>query len=304
MQFIAYLLIYPVLWLLSILPFRIIYALSDVLYVLIYRVFKYRKKVVKANLRLVFPNKSNDEIESICSKFYSHLCDMFLEMIKSLSISKSEINKRFIIKNPENLHELERDCPSCILMYGHYASYEWSTSIQTHIRSAGLGIYKKIANKYFDRLAQRIRSKFNTEIVDTRNAIDRIKEVINNNDPRMIAFLSDQSPKIKEKNYWLDFMGITIPCFMGAEKTAKTYNLPVGFLKINKLKRGFYEGEVVIITKHPRKEDDYYITKTFNRLLEDQIRKKPEYYLWTHKRWKHIGLMTSDNNLVDSETGN
>jgi len=301
MQLLGFILIYPILWLVSILPFKALYALSDLLYFFIYRIFKYRKKVVKANLRLVFPDKSTEDIEKICSKFYSHLCDMFLEMIKSLSISKSEVQKRFVVKNQENLQTLDSGKSSCILMYGHYASYEWSMAIQALVNCKGIAIYKKVANTYFDKLVKQIRSKFNTELVDTRNALKRIEDVVKNDDHTMIAFLSDQSPKIKEKNYWLEFMGITIPCFIGAEKTAKQHNLPVGFLKVNKVKRGFYEAEIEIITLNPNQEEDYYITKTFNRLLEQQIHNKPEYYLWTHKRWKHIGLMTRDNNLVQTE---
>ena len=300
MQRIVYILIYPVLWLISILPFRLLYALSDIVYFLVYRIFKYRKKVVKANLRLVFPEKSNTEIEIICSKFYSHLCDMFLEMVKSLSISKAEMEKRFVVKNIESLYQLEKDNQSSILMYGHYASYEWSMRIQLLIKVPGMAIYKKLANKHFDTLVRRIRTKYNTELVDTRSAIQRIDEIITNKKHKIIAFLSDQSPKLKDKNHWLEFMGIPIPCFLGAEKTAKRYNLPVGFLKVSKIKRGFYEAEIIIITENPEKEDDYFITKTFNRLLEEQIRKKPEYYLWTHKRWKHKDRITEDNNLAQT----
>ncbi|RNC87218.1 MAG: lipid A biosynthesis acyltransferase [Winogradskyella sp.] len=287
MQLIAYILIYPILWLISILPFRLLYMLSDVVCFLIYRIFKYRKKVVKSNLRLVFPEKSQKEIEAICSKFYSHLCDLFLEMIKTMSISKSEMHKRFVVKNPEVLHLLEKDGRSCLVMFGHYASYEWCTTMQSHINLPGLVIYKKIANTYFDNLVRRIRSKFNTELVDTRNTITRIEEVIANNDPRMIAFLSDQSPKLKKTNHWLEFMGIEVPCFIGAETTAKKYNFPVGYVKINKVKRGHYEADIILITEHPQEEEDYMIMKTFNQLLEEQIRDNPVYYLWTHKRWKH-----------------
>lgn len=287
MQLLTYIIIYPILWLISILPFRLLYGLSDIFYFFIFRIFKYRKKVVKANLRLVFPQKTSNEIEEICSKFYSHLCDLFLEMIKTLTISKSQLEKRFIIKNPENLKKLTSHNTSVVLMYGHYASYEWSTVIQSHIKIGGLGIYKKIKNPYFDRLAHRIRSKFNTELVNTKEALKRLQEISENNDPRMIAFLSDQSPKIRSKNHWLNFMDIKIPCFMGAELTAKSKNFPVGFAQIDKVKRGYYECEIKILSENPQSEEEYAITKKFNRLLEAQIKAKPEFYLWTHKRWKH-----------------
>jgi len=287
MQFIAYLLIYPILWIISILPFRLLYMLSDVLYVFIYKILRYRISVVTENLQLVFPEKSQTDIIHIRQKFYKHFCDLFLEMIKTLSISKTQLNKRFIIKNPEAFKILEGTNTSGILMFGHYASYEWSIVLQSFTKLPGLVLYKKVANAYFDKLVRNIRSKYNSELVNTKKAIERIETTYKNKDYRMIAFLSDQSPKLKNSNVWLDFMGITVPCFIGAEATAKKYNFPVGFLKINKVKRGHYESELVIISENPSDEEKFAITKQFNALLEAQIRQAPEYYLWTHKRWKH-----------------
>lgn len=289
MQLIAYILIYPLLWFISILPFRLLYLLSDFMCFILKDTIGYRKKVITNNLRLVFPEKSEAEITQIRKKFYQHLCDLFLEMIKTLSISHVELNKRFVIKNPDVLKVLESENTSSVLMFGHYASYEWSTVIQSHIDIAGLGIYKKLANRYFDNLVRKIRSKYNTELVNTKHVIARIEELQSNNDPRMIAFLSDQSPKIKPSNVWLPFMGINVPCFIGAELIAKKYTIPVGFLKIDKVKRGYYEAEFIMITKDPSKEEYLFISKQFNSLLEAQIHKAPEYYLWTHKRWKHMG---------------
>ena len=287
MQLIAYILIYPLLWLISLLPFRLLYGVSDVVCFFIYRLIGYRKSTVKANLRLVFPGKPEKEINTITKRFYKHLCDLFLEMVKTLSISKQQLNKRFVLKNPEQIQALESSASSSILMFGHYASYEWSIVLQSHIGIPGLVLYKKIANSHFDQLVRRIRSKYNTELVDSKKAIGRIKELHKANDKRMIAFLSDQSPKLRANNVWLNFMGITVPSFVGAEAVAKKYNYPIGFLKIDKVKRGHYEGEIVSLSENPQDEPDFKITETFNRLLEEQIKAKPEYYLWTHKRWKH-----------------
>lgn len=236
---------------------------------------------------MVFPDKSENEVKAITKKFYSHLCDLFLEMIKTLTISKAQLNKRFVIKNIDTIKQLESLDKSIILMYGHYASYEWSTVLQSHIGMAGLGIYKKIANKYFDGLARRIRSKYKTELIDSKKALVKIAELDEVKDRRMIAFLSDQSPKLRPNNVWLDFMNITVPCFVGAEITAKKYNYPVGFLKIDKVGRGYYEAEIVVLSESPNEEPNFKITEKFNCLLEEQIKSKPEFYLWTHKRWKH-----------------
>ena len=210
-------------------------------------------------------------------------------MIKTLSISKDQLNKRFLVKNYHTIEALEAHNNSIILLYGHYASYEWSSVLQTKIKYPGLGIYKKITNRYFDQLARRIRSKYKTELVDSKKALSRIAYLHEQQDIRMIAFLSDQSPKKKPNNVWLNFMNIKVPCFVGAEITAKKYNYPVGFLKINKVKRGHYEAEIICLSENPKEEPDFKITEKFNRILEEQIRSQPEYYLWTHKRWKHKG---------------
>jgi Kdo2-lipid IVA lauroyltransferase/acyltransferase len=286
-QFIAYILIYPFLWLISILPFRIFYMFSDITYVIVYYIIGYRKKVVTENLKLVFPNKSNKEIFVIRKKFYKHMCDMFLEMIKSISISRSQLSKRFIITNPEELGRLESLNKSIILMYGHYASYEWSYVIENYLTYKGYGIYKRIKNVYFDRLAKRIRSKYNTSLIHTKEAISTINLNEKDDIKSIIAFLSDQSPKYKKAYYWSEFMSIKVPCFTGAEMLAKKLDLSVAYLKVNKIKRGYYQAEFISLADNANSYTDYEITDKFTKALEEQIYEAPEYYLWTHKRWKH-----------------
>ena len=287
MQFLIYILVYPFLWIISILPFKVLYLVSDGLYILIYRIFGYRKKTVKENIKLVFPEKSNEEINLIAKKFYHHLCDMFLEMIKSLSITQEQLSKRFIVRNVDELKRIDGQYLSYILMFGHYSSYEWTITIQEHIKAKGFVIYKTLKNKYFDRLVRNIRSKYNSELVDTKQAIDKINQYHDTGKKNCIVFLSDQSPKLKKTNYWTNFMGIKVPCFVGAEVTAKKFNYPVGYMKIEKVKRGHYEADFVILAEDPSQYKNFEITDKFNRVLESQIIQAPEFYLWTHKRWKH-----------------
>ncbi len=287
LQLLAYILIYPFLLLISILPFKVFYWFSNGVYVLIYHIIGYRKKVVSQNLKLVFPEKPISELKTIEKKFYKHMVDMFLEMVKSISISKKELNKRFIIKNPEELKRLEKQNKSVIIMYGHYASYEWSYVVENHINFKGYGIYKKIKNKYFDRLVRRIRSKYNTGLIHTKESISRINKLKENNEKFMIAFLSDQSPKLKKTYHWTSFMGIHVPCYTAAEMLAKKMDFAVSYLKIDKVKRGYYEAEFISLADNANDYNDYEITDRFTKLLENQIKAAPEYYLWTHKRWKH-----------------
>jgi len=288
LQRLAYILVYPILLLISILPFRLFYWFSNGIYVLVYYIIGYRKKVVRENLKLAFPEKPEQDIKRITKKFYKHMCDMFLEMIKSISISKAQLNKRFIIKNPEELQRLEQQNKTVVVMYGHYASYEWSYVVENYINFKGFGIYKRIRNKHFDKLVRRIRGKYNTTLITTKEAISTITKNETSGIKGMIAFLSDQSPKSTKKTYhWTSFMGIKVPCFTGAEMLAKKLDLAVTYLKIEKVKRGHYEAEFVPLADDAKAYKDYEITDKFTRILEEQIRKAPEYYLWTHKRWKH-----------------
>lgn len=287
MQFLIYILVYPFLWLISILPFRLLYAFSDLIYVIIYHIIGYRKKVVNENLRLVFPDKSEKEISIIRKKFYKHLCDMFLEMAKTMTISEAVLKKRFKILNPEEFQRLESLNKSIILIFGHYASWEWSIVMQQYISFKGLAVYKKLANKRFDNLVRSIRSKFNTDLIGTKEIINVINNLENNNIKSITGFISDQSPRLTKEAYWGKFMGIHVPCFTGAERLAKKLDLTTAYLKVTKIKRGFYVAEIITLAENPNQYANYELTDMFLREVEKQIYETPEYYFWTHKRWKH-----------------
>ncbi len=287
MQFLVYILVYPILWIISILPFRLLYLFSDGVYILIYYIVGYRKKVVSDNLRLVFPNKSDDEINKIRKKFYHHLCDMFLEMAKTMTISENELKKRFKIKNPEEFKRLESLNKSIILIFGHYASWEWSIVIQNYINFKGLAVYKKLANPHFDKLVRNIRSKFDTALISTKETIGYINELEKNNIKSITGFISDQSPKVTNDVYWHEFMGINVPCFTGAERLAKKLDFTTAYLKVIKVKRGYYEAEIITLAENSLEYPDFQLTNMFLHEVEKQIHEAPEYYFWTHKRWKH-----------------
>lgn len=287
MQRLVYLLSLPFLYVIAKLPFRLLYMFSDVVFVLVYYIIGYRRKTVTNNLKLAFPDKLDKEIASIRKKFYQHLCDMFLEMIKTWKAPKSQLDKRFIIKNPEVFTELEAAGKSVIVMYGHYASYEWSLVTENYINFKGYGVYKPIKNKYFDALVRKIRASYNTTLVPAKETTVFMKGLKAKKEKYMIAFLSDQSPKINRAFYWTEFMGIKVPCFTGADRMAKEHDMAVIYLKISKVKRGYYEAEVVPLTTDASIMGEFEITEKFTRILEGQIKERPEYYLWTHKRWKH-----------------
>ncbi|WP_242134704.1 lysophospholipid acyltransferase family protein [Aestuariivivens marinum] len=287
MQFLIYILVYPFLWFISVLPFRLLYILSDIVFILLYYIIGYRKKVVTENLKLVFPYKSKQEIHFIRTTFYRHLCDMFLEMAKTMNISKKEIKNRFHIVNTDELKRLESLNKSVILMFGHYASWEWAIEIQNHIAFEGYGVYKKLSNPYFDRLVRNIRSKFKTTLISTKETISTVTNNESQGVKSVVAFLSDQSPRLSKEVYWGKFMDVRVPCFTGAERLAKKLNLTIAYLKVKKVKRGYYKAEIITLTETPKKFKDYELTDLFLREVEKQIYEAPEYYFWTHKRWKH-----------------
>jgi Kdo2-lipid IVA lauroyltransferase/acyltransferase len=287
MRFILYLIVYPILWCVSVLPFPILYLFSDFIYIIVYNIIGYRKKTVRENLALALPNLSNKERLVIEKKFFHHMCDMFLEMIKTMTISDQEINKRYSYSNLEVYKNLEKKNTSIALMCAHYASYEWAVSLNSKINYQGYAIYKKINNPYFDKLVRNIRSKFKATLITTKETIPTIVENNKNNKLGIYGFASDQSPKLSTTFHWNKFMGIEVPVHTGAEMLAKKYGMNVIFLKTKKIKRGYYQASFEIISENSKDIPNYEITDQFLKLVEEQIHEAPEFYLWTHKRWKH-----------------
>jgi Kdo2-lipid IVA lauroyltransferase/acyltransferase len=287
MQLFVFLILYPIIWIISILPFRILYILSDCIFILVYYIFGYRKKTVCDNLRLALPHLTDKERLRIEKKFYSHLCDMFLEMAKTMTISKEEIEKRYRFTNLELLHEFEKKNKSISLMIGHYASYEWTVSMNYQITYKGFAIYKKLSNPHFDKLVRDIRSKFKATLINTKETRPTMEENMKNNVLGIYGFASDQSPIIHHAYHWRKFMGIEVPVHTGAENLSKKFDMNMLFLKTKKIKRGYYEATFEILSENVQAVPNYQITDDFIDRVEKQIYEAPEFYLWTHKRWKH-----------------
>ncbi|MBF4470858.1 MULTISPECIES: lysophospholipid acyltransferase family protein [Flavobacterium] len=287
MKYLVYLIVYPFLWCISMLPFPLLYLFSDYVYIILYRIIGYRKKTVRTNLALALPHLSNKERLIIEKKFYHHLCDMFLEMIKTMNISKEEICRRYVFKNFEIYADLEKKGKSIAIMCAHYASYEWVISMNYYTEFQSFGIYKQIKNPYFDKLIHSIRSKFNAHLITTKETISTIENNCKNKTLSVYGFASDQSPKESCAYHWTKFMGIEVPVHTGAEMLAKKYDMNVVFLKTKKIKRGYYEAVMEVLSENSKEVPNYEITDQFIKLVEQQIYETPEYYLWTHKRWKH-----------------
>ena len=287
MQFILFLFIYPIFWLISILPFRLLYLFSDFVCFLVYNIIGYRKSIVRQNIAMALPHLSERERLTIEKKFYHHLCDIFLEMIKTMTISRKEIEKRYVFTNLDVYLDLEKKGKSISLLCAHYASYEWAVSMNYHITFEGYGIYKKINNTYFDKLVKDIRSKFKATLITTRETIPTIEKNIKTNHLGVYGLASDQSPQASKAYHWSQFMGIETPVHTGAEMLAKRFDMNVIFLRTKKIKRGYYEATFELMADNPKEVSNYEISDDFMRRVEKQILEAPEFYLWTHKRWKH-----------------
>ncbi len=297
MKYFFYLILSPLIFFFSKLPFKILYLFSDFIYFMVYHVFSYRKKVVRENLNLAFPDKSEDEKKQIEKKFYKHFTDLLVEMLKAYSMSLKTMNRRMKYKNIELLNQFAEQGRDVILVGGHYGNWEWLFSLAPSIHSTSVATYSQIRNKYFEKFMLENRKRFGGELVVNRRLTRFLEKMTKQNKKFVLGLLADQSPQIHKSRYWRTFFNRLVPVHVGPEELAKKYDAVVVFLQISKIKRGFYEVEFVGITDTPNNLPNYEITDRFIELLENQIRKKPEYYLWTHKRFKHLNKLEERKKL-------
>ncbi|MBL0342643.1 MAG: lysophospholipid acyltransferase family protein [Bacteroidetes bacterium] len=285
MIILIYLLYYLVIIPISFLPFPMLYAFSDFLYFFIYVIFGYRKKVVFTNLRNSFPEKSEEEINRIARLFYHHFCDLVVESLKSFTVSEEEILKRMVLKNPELLNSYYDQGKSIILSGGHYNNWEWiAIALDQQIKHQSIAIYKTLANKFFDEKMRSTRSRYGLMMISTKSEgnFEEYKHQLT-----ATIFANDQSPRKSENNYWTTFLNQDTAVLFGTEKYAKDYNYPVLFGSIDKVKRGYYTLNFTVVENDPVYSPYGAITEKTTRILEQQILKAPQYWLWTHRRWKH-----------------
>ena len=287
MQRFVFFLTYPIIWLISILPMRLLYILSDFLFFLLYSVFGYRKEVILFNITTAFPEKSINERKIIAKKFYRHFTDMIVESIKSFTISKKEIQKRYQYKNPELVNKYTNQGKSIALVGAHLANWEWSTTLPLVLNINVFGAYNKLRNETFENKLKTSRERFGVKGARTSDFINLINSNFKNNIQSAYILLSDQSPMVEKTFHWADFFGVKVPVHTGAEMLAKKNDLVVINYRAKKTKRGYYEVDFELITKSPKEYKNYDLSEKFLRITERNISEQPEFYLWSHKRFKH-----------------
>lgn len=281
-----YYLVYAIFYILSLLPWFIIYLISDGCYFLVYYVFKYRRQVVADNLLIAFPNKTEAERTQIGKAFYKNFTDNFIELIKLVSISDKAIKKRFVT-NIEVVNNLISQHERVQLITGHFFNWEVANlAVSQTCKYPFVVAYKPVSSKIFNRLVFKIRSRFGTKLVSATNFSNEFQPYAKSN--YALILVADQNAANTSKAYWVDFFGEKVPFVKGPERGAKMNDLPLIYIYFYKVKRGYYKGCFELITTTPNEYKDGELTKVLIKKIEDSIKQEPSNYLWSHRRWKHV----------------
>ena len=288
MNYFLYYILLGVWCLFSLLPLRIHYIISDFLFWLLYKVIGYRRRVVWKNLSASFPEKSEAELKEIERGVYHFLCDYFVETVKMMTISKKEIKRRIVYKGIKDLDEVIESGQSIALYLGHYCNWEWVTSMPLWVTpKVQCGqIYHPLENKYFDKLLLRSRERLSSLCISMQDTLREVVRYKREGQPIMIGYISDQAPNWVNIHHWVDFLNQDTPVFTGTERIVKKMNHAVFYVDMRRIKRGYYEAEFKLMTRAPKELEDFKLTDMYFDMLEKSIRRAPEFWLWSHNRWK------------------
>lgn len=265
-------------------PFWLLYIIADFIYLIVYKLVGYRKEVVNSNLKKAFPSKTAEEIKVIEKKFFKNLSMVMIESIKGFSVSDKEMKNRYKLINKEVADKYFNEGKDVIALAGHYANWEWASYAISTVEQQVITLYKTLSNKYIDKYLKSNRSEGGVEMIsidNTRSAFSK-KE----NKPKMIVLVADQNPGNPRHAIWLNFLGIDTACIHGPEFFTRFYKMPVIFLDVQRVKKGYYTLEIIDLGEDLWQKPKEEITKIYMKTLENIILKKPEDWLWSHKRWK------------------
>ena len=284
---ILYYIVLTVWYLLSLLPLRLLYVLSDCLFVLIYYVIGYRKKVVRENLASSFPEKSAEELRKVERGFYHFFCDYLVESLKMMTISSEQQKKRMQFEGVELIEQCVKEGQSVAMYLGHYCNWEWVSSFPLWLtEKVQCGqIYHPIENKDFDRLFLRSRQRQGALCIPMQDTLRKILEFRRAGHPIVVGYIADQKPHWVNIHHWVDFLHHDTPVLTGTERIVRKVNHAVVYLDMQRVRRGYYKGVLHLITREPGKLAEFELTDIYYRYLEASIRRAPEFWLWSHKRW-------------------
>ena len=280
-------LFYGINWIITLLPLRVLYLSADLLFLFLYYFPSYRRKIVATNLKNAFPEKSTDELNKIEKRFYKHLADLFIETLKLTHMSTKTLKKRFTVTNPEIIKKLKDEGRNIAAVCGHYNNWEWMSAIPLFTDIKCVTIYKPLKNKLFDRFVNDLRSLHGFVTTPMSNIVREIITDRKKGIKTLYAFIADQIPAKGDIRYWTQFLNQDTPVYLGAEKIATKYDMAVVFFNYQKIKRGHYKLTLEVLFEHTAGLPEYTVTEAHVRRLEEIIIEKPEYWIWSHRRWKH-----------------
>ena len=287
---ILYFPLYFYFWLHALLPLKILYILSDILFFPMFYIVRYRRKLVYQNMKDSFPEKSEKEIRRMEIAFYHHFCDYIVETIKLLHISDKETRKRVKFHNTEALQEIVDNGGSCLMLLGHYGNWEFVPSVTLWMRKGSVifaQIYRPLKNKWFDRFFLKLRGRYHSECIAKQDTLRSILRYKSSGRPSITGFMADQTPSPANIHHWVNFLNHDTPVFTGVEKIAHKVGFSVFYFDVEKIKRGYYSVTIREISKNPKETEEFEITNKYMEMMETTILRAPEYWLWTHNRWKH-----------------
>ena len=267
---------------LSLLPFWMIFGISNFAYFLLFVIFKYRKEVVYRNLKKSFPNESDKKINLKAKRFYKHFCEIFIESLKLLTISNSEIKKRYSFKNLDLLEDLYAQNKSIILYGAHIGNWEWMASLQLQTDYQMYSFYQKQSNNYFNDFMIHIRERFGNICIESKSGFKVLLRNAREKKRTITYVIGDQSPMSNSSMYWTTFLNQETAFLVGADRMAKKCNQELIYPNVIQTKKGFYEIDFKIIPTNSEVEP----VKIYAEFLEENIKSQPELWLWSHRRWK------------------
>lgn len=289
MKALIYYIFIPLIYLISILPFWLLYIVSDILNFIIFSIFGYRKEVISTNLKNSFPDKSTEEIKTIHKKFNRFICDLTLETIKTLTMSNKQAKKRcsFDEASLKLLNQLHADKKKVIFVLGHFGNWEIAgAGMSAQAKQQLYVIYHPLSNTYFDRLIIKMRTRSGTKLISMKDTFRTMISLRKSDEISATAFIADQTPS-KDNAYWTTFLNQDTPVFWGPEVIASKLNYPIVYISLKQEKRGYYKMTAEVLVENPKDTTKGEITELHTKRLEKDIIKQPEIWLWSHRRWKH-----------------
>ena len=292
-------LLFKIILLISRLPLKIQYAFADTIFFLGYRVAGYRKSTVRENLQKSFPEKSVEEIKQIEKKFYHNFSDYLVEMVRSFTMSSTELRVRVQHINQDVFHKAKEDGKNVILLAGHVFNWEWFNALATVIpQEKCFPVYRKVNSSFWEEKIKNIRNSYGNHALEAKEVIRHILK--NPNDGNSVyMFVADQTPHFSEVSFGLNFLNQKTPAFIGYDKLATRLDLTFVYCEMKKVKRGFYQVNYHEITPNRERFEEFEVVKKFHKQLEKTINKYPDNYLWSHRKWKYRDSIKvyDENNL-------